>query len=1447
MKKEKPRSLISKENVKNVRFLHLKKFAGMSGIRDCQNSNNANIEKRRGNRKEYNYNVMGHYDVLTYVRTEDFPVTYEHYFCIHYPYSKFENAAVVSEQFFTLLDLDDSIRAENDPFEYAMEEPEKEKVKTTPGAVLPFLGILLFSVEIPTGTESSIKYSISYDWIIQKIVDAMQERNFDRLKNGLNNRQAIIKVFLTLNCANLAIVVRTDTLADIYKVRSNVTQITLDIGDRVENGDGKSVRIKPEYVITPLICSQIVQYKDNKYQNPLEDSAVKKANREMHFNIRLGLKNHKNLNSHYRECGKFFQNQKGMEEIYAILGAGDYSITLEYNSYAEVYSWLCYRRFQFANQPDYVDGNTLNLCKTKDYLIREFCEDNIDHVYERLRFDRKDVIVESKVDTELYMKLCSMDLQKYIERSIKKLRSYRDKVGSFRNEYERNLTLMRDLSYTYDDLCHLSKFGIHGYIFVIQMKILVDSIQSFMENYKDVPCLSYAEASYLCDNMKTAILSINNYNKMLQIFNQYTINYQGYEIQSKVNTEKYLLAYTAFLQEICRNYTIDNKLSLIQDRNRKHIDIYPIVSMDLTLNKIETRQLFDYVDFRQQDDVILPDCSIFSVNFPDYRNFADIYHVLPILVHEISHSMRYVERKKRNITVINYVLSILSERMARFLLCAAHNTEQIEFVGGYTELISQVIHSLMFNKISSEEQFEDLNLKEEQDFFKEQIQKWFHIKQDFRESHFSVYEKSWMEIYANELKELCRYLDFRYYNLEEVKEITNSNRILKAEEILEVCYSIVSRLFLDTEEPGYEKIIEEWAVYVKFLQLESVRIYVNNCLTTNDSLNNQKEISNYGNFVRCLLELTMVVYQDIKDAPDKEEYKMFRDVLAAIFDVYSEEWQSEIIKGIGCGIIFSCLEQMKQKYGTIREVKTFFENEENIRGMLRSADSFECSVKWLWEDANGKDMNEKSAKERYLLHQMTTELLGMKERLGQIYHIAEIKKCNEMSMEKEFSEELHTQLYERFQPLYEKKEDIQFLQLCSQLNNRNFSCLGINVKNSEIFKTNFKRMAECYENDIMEIIEESFLVYEEIYADLGMCAAFKFSPFGYLRLFLHMHEKQFYEKNSNELRALYDRARVVILVLMLKNVNVLKDKSSGDTVRLQAVWDGIESLVLSISRYGASLSANITNWLKRIYKEEVEEGNEETESFICKFKEDSSRINKIDSQLQQIYSDRNQIKENEDGERKRELWVRETEVLVNRLLYWQKECYQSCSCILQARINFITDEREKNSQTKKLADLREYNYYLQQMSMIYQITKFTIHMYRLIAGNQENILTSYLKDMEEVYRMNICESRWVDECRKDVSMNAISSHYNNNKHEITFELGKSAIRKDGMYYQNKFIYNYYCKCKDSFGKLGYVTERSAIYQKEDSPEKFEEIDAILNDWIRKLRGVEVDKKLNKIM
>lgn len=350
--------------------------------------------------------------------------------------------------------------------------------------------------------------------------------------------------------------------------------------------------------------------------------------------------------------------QKTNGVIYGITGNGEYAVKMNFRDFMKLY------RFIWGIKT----GENVGL--TARTQLEHIASENLQQLkctYIRAKypasFANTKLSEQERANTGIVKKY-EDELESLIERIM--INTNLDSIT--KNHIRERILLVKELTYTYSDFLFQKSSWWKGLVFYTQIDGIIKGIDQYLDTLDGVDSVKKKEkkeyrkekeilTEKLYSDINKSIACVNNFNKLLQSMNQYVINVPNYEMQTKVNVEKYLMAYTMYLFEISNSYFHQHK------EYEKIEKVLPLFSIDRTEGNIQAYTFFGAMETVKKDTY-----AFFMVLCPNYQWFSDIYHVLPMITHEISHNFRFVNRKTRNEAVLHLVLVNISKTVIQNLL-----------------------------------------------------------------------------------------------------------------------------------------------------------------------------------------------------------------------------------------------------------------------------------------------------------------------------------------------------------------------------------------------------------------------------------------------------------------------------------------------------------------------------------------------------------------------------------------------------------------------------------------------------------------------------------------------------------------------------------------------------------------------------------------------------------
>lgn len=591
------------------------------------------------------------------------------------------------------------------------------------------------------------------------------------------------------------------------------------------------------------------------------------------------------------------------------------------------------------------------------------------------------------------------------------------------------------------------------------------------EDYKSTAKL----VSNFCEETSQAVSDVNNFNKLLQSVSQYVANVPNYEIQTKVNAEKYLLAYSMYLLQICRDYY------------KSHADegvakIFPFFSINYSVRYVEAQTLFS--DFRLER----PEASgveLFSVKCPNYQWFANVYHVLPMVTHEVAHSFRFIGRSERNRSLIRFAARSLFRQFTGILLSGSVENYCYEgYFGSRERFLLDALTRLAFPEEGGAafQGYQNRRISSLASFVKDEFAKFTGIPEK-KNKDFILWN-----VICDNVCNMAEITKFRYLM---------PGEILDEKANMQTGYEILVNVVLDIlcGEKNNDDIIKQWKARLKeFREKNNLQ---------NDNLTDaQKELR------KTILgvENSIKLYEDEKKL-SIEDISLAWRVMVTAWENYDSEFKIFVEKNEEIGTIWRFLqngkcqtamnllqESKKEKAGDKGNRRLKFGQEEKYYEKLTCL----CTKIANINSISRYHMEDFIVEKKDVIKDFA---VGLHKELGKEYQ----DKIN------------HLSLKENQWVVYQDNHDI-------------LTSLGVIDDDSERFVDKCRQaLKEMAQTDWRKKVDDVLRIYKEIFADLGMCKAFNFSAYGYYMFCVHMFTKQiefpvYYPENL-----MIDRMRGILL------------------------------------------------------------------------------------------------------------------------------------------------------------------------------------------------------------------------------------------------------------------------------------------------------------------------------
>lgn len=793
------------------------------------------------------------------------------------------------------------------------------------------------------------------------------------------------KLYKTLNCADICIALRTGKMRDIYN--------TVMLVKKFFSGNDISANISTIQCVT-FDPDSISTNKD-----------LLDFNRAVMFDLR------------FQNPPKF--GCKG----YGILGLGGVTARIDFEAYFKnVYPQFITNKQSETGEIDIVNERIIYEITGEEYCVSK--RNNNNETYNK------------------YIKSLN-DKLKNINREFQE--KAENIPPTYKYKFEEEHMFLSELVKVFADM-GFQYTEINGYIFCVQIGLVLEECDNIIKNYIAKDPRKWCKV--LIKNMHKAAVCINNYNSMLQFLSLDSVNVPTHRFQAKINTEKYISAYTGYLQKLCISF--NEQYNEKNDRKR----VLPITLLDLDAERISAYTLFDGVS--NEGDRRM---NLYAVVFPNYKRFANIRHILPVLTHELSHEFRYMDRQERNEMLIKYILKGISKELTERLIKEAEIN--IYTISGIKDILSDKLEDILYEEIKEENKFFEMSGYEIVDAMEEWLYKnlfFFCNKSTLTFSELESRISSNSMVLKNHLQSICRWIV--------------DKKIQQKKSLIEI----------DMDMDLFNDVLL--------------------CLSENKEVTNEK------------LKKIITILYDQCDVILKSTYEdIYHDFLLYICNKMNREYKNIPFESLGF---------------LMREIKNF-RMEEHI-------------------------------KDSQMLLDFCNDIIEITMNIAEIVEVASV--LNDSAIE---DSNILKNIFDKLKDFV--NNETSNLDIFIRMgNSRNiFTTLGLYNDDSKAFEKILKKILFGLKPHIKNILYDRRRSYSEICADLGMCAAFELTAFGYLRFLSHIFSQE--SDDFWEWRNSFTTDRVLRVLYVLLSSDDEKNKK-------QAFYENKQSFLESIKNYTKELDVN---------------------------------------------------------------------------------------------------------------------------------------------------------------------------------------------------------------------------------------------------------------------------------
>ncbi|MDF2609796.1 MAG: hypothetical protein K0R92_1270 [Lachnospiraceae bacterium] len=397
------------------------------------------------------------------------------------------------------------------------------------------------------------------------------------------------------------------------------------------------------------------------------DETIKKCVKDR-YTLRFSVKS--NYINKIMACLKDSLNQSEYQtntnELRGLFGRYDFLIRLNISQFSILYPYLCDYKLGIQEQElfDEEENQGNSLINT---LIDGIRKGYIFNLNER-------VLTEPYMDAPEAAQQATLEVNdiEELKADYKWLKEQGNEFNIVRRNFIDTLRVLKELIHIYASLRYGTDSYLNGKIQHTYLRVLFDNLKRAIPNLPTAKGIDFDDMDlkrhYVYD-FKLCVEAINQFTRFLQNINMQTVQAPQYEIQTKIDSEKLIIAYHEYMYQYLDTY--------YKMGNRPHF--LPIIYPDASVDKVEVQVPFSEGYQYDVDGTM----SFFVIcRVPSFEYFGRVYEMLPWLTHEIGHSMRILKRDERNDQLLEVIFDNIFQNVVQRWL-SDNDTKRLIFRYGH--------------------------------------------------------------------------------------------------------------------------------------------------------------------------------------------------------------------------------------------------------------------------------------------------------------------------------------------------------------------------------------------------------------------------------------------------------------------------------------------------------------------------------------------------------------------------------------------------------------------------------------------------------------------------------------------------------------------------------------------------------------------------------------------